>query len=256
MKPKESREAFERRLLLYWETAQPLRRVFQDLPALEGSIPLRMTLACPVKDLAGRPNRLDLLRASFESEISMSFQNLSEEHFERLALRFRPFFAQNEETNFLRTVSSIAARNEELRRWHHSLKTRWHRAVFWGAMGLPQSSPPVTTDAIINAGFYSQYFHVSHDRRQDAKAYEESLGASVFRVALVSAVWQRSALALNLSDQIQYWLLEHGLLSDTQISAIANQPQQPERIALNLTGRIDDIELKPLPPRNACLPTS
>lgn len=48
-KLKETREAFERRLLLFWEIAQPLRHVFQDLPALDGSMPLTMTVTSPVE---------------------------------------------------------------------------------------------------------------------------------------------------------------------------------------------------------------
>lgn len=113
-------------------------------------------------------------------------------------------------------------------------------------MGLPKNSPAVTADEIISAGFYSRYFHVSHDRRQEAKAYEKSLGPDIFRVALVSSVWQRSALTLYVSDEIQDWLLENDLLSNDLISAAAQRPMQPERIDLNLKGGVGAIHVKPV----------
>lgn len=243
--PNETREVFERRLALFWEVAQPLKLVFRELPELSAGFPATMRIKFPTAGLESPPDLTDLVHRSVESAIALSFPNLPEELFERLALRFRPFFAQGEETHFLRVISSIAGRDRQLARWQQDLKKRWHRAVFWGAMAMPERTPPVTPDAIINAGFYARYFHVSHDRRREARTYEESLGADIFRVALVSSVWQRSGLVIEVANQIQDWLVANSLLDDAAIAVAADPGRQPERIQLNLTGGVGAVRLMP-----------
>jgi hypothetical protein len=242
----ESELEFVERIFFYWEVAQPLRHVFEQLPALEGSIPIKMNVKAPLNGWSKQPNFSDLIGASVESRWSISFQNLSEEQFERLALRFRPFFAQKEETNFLRTISAMVAMNPEMRDWHHDLKTRWNRAVFWGAMGLPASDPPVTTDAIINAGFYSRYFHVTRERRAEAKAYEDCLGTELYWTALVSSVWQRSAIVLDVARQIEDLLIHQKLKTEEELATLKTRIHQPERIVQSYYGGVGGIKLEPL----------
>lgn len=243
---KEPQEAFERRLLLYWEVAQPLKHIFRELPELEERIPANMVVKLPPRKWNRQTDIADVLRASVESKLSLSFQNLPEAQFERLALRFRPFFANGEQTNFLRTIAAIAAQYEEMVPWQKSFKQRWNRAVFWGAMGMPERDPPVTADGVIDAGFYSRYFHVSPEGRKKAKAYEASLGTTMFRVALVSSVWQRSALVLSVADEIEDWLLNRGLLSEAARDEAASPAAQPERLSLEVQGGEGAIQLKEL----------
>lgn len=242
----ESKAEFIERIFFYWEVAQPLRHVFEQLPDLEGSIPLKMNVKVPLTGWTTQPSLTDIIEASVESSWSISFQNLSEEQFERLALRFRPFFAQKEETNFLRTISAMAARNPEMRDWHHDLKIRWNRAVFWGAMELPSCEPPVTTDAIINAGFYSRYFHVTRAQRAEAKAYEDSLGKELYWIALASSIWQRSAIVLDVARQIERLLIHQKLKTEEELAILAAPSLQPERIVHSCYGGIGAIKVEPI----------
>lgn len=243
---KESAEQFVERLVFFWRIAQPLRHVLEELPVLEKSFPLEMKLKVPLKDLEA-PLSLDkLAKIAVEARWRWSMPNLSDAQFERLALRFRPFFAEKEDTNFLQTINAMAARNPAMRDWHKALKTRWNRAAFWGSMSIPQNNLGMTTDSIISVGFYSRYFHVTKERRAAAEAYEAALGEEIYWLALVSSVWQRSAIVLDLAMQIESYLLLHKYRSRLELDDLARKPDRPERITQSFVGGVGAIQFLPV----------
>lgn len=241
-----SRTEFRQQLVLFWETAQPLKRILDILPSLGEGLHSKMQIRFPRDSWSQQATLESLMQASIESEIVTTFQNLPEDLFERLALRFRPFFANNETTSFLKVLACVARYWPELKPWQKNYKERWHRAVFWGAMEMPERTPPVKADAVIEAGFYSRYFHVSSERRIEAKKYESSLGKDIFRAALVSAVWQRSKLVIEVADEFEGALSRNGALDDETRQRALELHQQPEHIVLTLKGGPGAIQVTPL----------
>ena len=245
---KESKEQFFERLFFFWKVAQPLRHVFEELPALEKSIPAKMNFKIPVEKLAYLDvNSIEqMAELAIEARFTWSMQNLSDAQFERLALRFRPFFAQSEETNFLKTINKMVERNPAMQDWHQSLKARWDRAAFWGAMSIPKNDLRMTTDSIIKTGFYSRYFHVSKEQLALSEAYEKVLGEDMYWIALVSSVWQRSSIVLNLATQIEALLLEHKLSTKGELDALALKPMRPKRVTQDLVGGVGALRFEPI----------
>lgn len=252
---RETTEQFFERLFFFWQIAQPLRHVFEELPELEKSIPLQMKLKVPMRPLEEAVIVVDetaiisieqVAELAVEARWSWSMQNLSEAQFERLALRFRPFFAQKEKTHFLTTINRMAERNPAMRDWHQDLKASWDRAAFWGAMSIPKTDLQITTDSIISIGFYSRYFHVTKEQRAEAEAYEKVLGEEMYWLALVSSVWQRSAIVLNLATQIEAALLDHKRHTKEELEALAQKPVRPDRITQSFIGGVGAVRFEPI----------
>lgn len=243
---KESAEEFAERLFFFWQIAQPLRHVVEELPALEKSIPIRMTLKVPLKDLDAPLSLEQLTQIAVEARWQWSMQNLSEAEFERLALRFRPFFAEKEATNFLQTIHAMAAQNPALRDWHKAWKKRWNRAVFWGAMSIPLNDLGMTADSIISVGFYSRYFHVTKERRAQAESYEAALGQEIYWLALTSAVWQRAVIVLDLAAEIEDYLVRCNYRTRAELDELGQRPVRPERITQSFVGGVGAVQIMPV----------
>lgn len=229
-------EQDEQRLLLFWEVAQPLGRLLPELP--DNSNGVRMTIrgTTPVSGPDSTPSQAELLNQASSSELELAFPNLSEAQFEQLALRFRPFFMNDEETYFPKILNLLSDLNPRLRGWVDWNKEQWGKAVFWGAMGMPNTNPPVKADDIIRAGFYSRFFHVKQNMREKAKEYETALGRDMFRVALVSSVWRRSELVVSAADYLEGCLMADGVLSGELVRELKSPPDNPTELKLVMQG--------------------
>lgn len=223
-------------LALFWETAQLLKHVVEELPDIEKGPKLHLKPVFPRSALVPGATVIDLLNASVSSEMVLTFRNLPEPLFERLVLRFRPFYANDEEVNFLRLLKFVSQLNEHLHPWRQARKASWERAVFWGAMGMPEQVPPVKAEEVIKTGLYSRYFHLNKDLREKALAYEKSLGAGMFRIALVSSVWQRSNIVVQVATEMEAQLVDLGIVSAEAVAASKSPVVQPDEISLKLLG--------------------
>ncbi len=242
----------EARLSLFWETAQLLKHVVVELPDIGQGPTLRVRPVFPSSARTPGSTIVDLMNASVSSEIEITFQNLSEPLFERLALRFRPFYANDEEVNLLRVLNVVSQFNEHLHPWAKERRTSWTRAVFWGSMGMPQQTLPVQAEEVIKVGLYSRYFHLNLEQRQRALAYEKALGAGMFRVALVSSVWQRANFVIQVATEMEDHLVELGIVSGEALAAAKIPFVQPDKISLKLVGGPGAIKAKELDkPENA-----
>ena len=234
-------------LLLYLRASIPLRRVVQELPEIgENFIRARASASVKNSQITDCMELHDVLSAAFESSIDIKFSGLPEPIFERLVLRFRPFYANNETINFLTVVNQLAKQNHELREWCGEWRIKWKRAVFWGAMGMPAVSPKVSAEKIIEAAFYSRYFHYDSKKEQQVCEYERALGKDILRVALVSSVWQRSLLTVSLAEDIQRYLLRAGLLQETTLSDMNSAYDQPTKATLSLLGGVGGLKVTPI----------
>lgn len=233
-------------LALFWETAQLLKHVVAELPDIGEGPKLRLTPVFPRSAMVPGATTIDLLNAAVSSEMVLTFRNLPEPLFERLALRFRPFYANDEEVNFLRLLKFASQLNEHLHPWRQERKAAWDRAVFWGAMGMPQQSPPVKAEEVIKAGLYSRYFHLNRELRDKAMAYEKSLGVGMFRIALVSSVWQRSNIVVQVATEMEAQLVDLGIVSEEAVAASKIPVVQPEEISFKLLGGPGSIQAKDL----------
>lgn len=236
----------EATLLLSWRTAQRLRRVVDELPPLGPSIPFTVTADFPRAAVPPNASVEDVLAIAESINLELVFPNLPENLFERLALRFRPFYAQQDETHFLSVLALIGAQNEDLRPVTSKFKDRWKNAIFWGAMGMPLKALSVNAENVIKAGFYSTYFHVSRTSQQECEAYEAALGRDIFRVAVVSSVWQRSRVVLEFIDGlVEPYLLARGILSVTEWEQERAPHLQPEVIRLKAWGGKGSLQISP-----------
>lgn len=226
----------EARLALFWEAAQQLKHVAAELPDLGQGPGLRDRPVIPTSAFIHGSTIVELMNASVRSELEITFQNLPEPLFERLALRFRPFYANDEEINFLRVLNVVTRLNEQLHPWAKERRTSWARAVFWGSMGIPMQSPPVQAEEVIEDGLYSRYFHLNLEHRERALAYEKALGADLFRIALVSSVWQRANIAIQVATEMEDHLVELGIVSAEAVATSKVPFMQPDKITLKLVG--------------------
>lgn len=226
----------EQRLLLFWEVAQPLARLLVQLPDTSQGVRMTIRGSTPVEGLRDATSQAELLNRATSSELELAFPNLSENQFEQLALRFRPFFMNDEETYFLKILNLISDLNPEFRAWVDWYKAGWEKAVFWGAMGMPNTQPPVKADEVIRAGFYSRYFHVKQNMREKAREYEVLLGKDMFRVALVSSVWRRAELVVSAATHLEDVLRMDGILSETLLREVKAPKEEPAEIRLVLSG--------------------
>ena len=236
----------EARLSLFWEAAQLLKHVVTELPDIGQGPSLRVRPVFPLSALTPGSTIVDLMNVSVSSELEITFQNLPEPLFERLALRFRPFYANDEEINLLRVLNVVSQLNEHLHPWAKERRTSWTRAVFWGSMGMPQQTPPVQAEEVIKVGLYSRYFHLNLEHRQRALAYEKALGAGMFRIALVSSVWQRANIVIQVATEMEDHLVELGIVSAEAVAAARMPFVQPDKISLKLVGGPGAIKAKEL----------
>ncbi len=239
-------EADAASLLLFWETACPLRRVLNDLPQLSGKFPMEVTPVVPSPKISGAVGLTEILNSAVSATLTISLPNLPEPLFERLALRFRPFYAENEETSFTRVMNILARRNEELRTWTSGLKSKWKRAAFWGAMGLSTGGLRVNAEDVIRVGFYSPYFHVERPMADLARQYERTLGVDMFRVAVISSVWQRSLLVADTADSLEEMLIALELATPEHLASCKLTKEDPASITLTVEGRAGCIQVREL----------
>ncbi|WP_431101528.1 hypothetical protein [Roseateles noduli] len=231
-KPEENRAT----LALFWETAQPLKHVVAELPDISNGHKMNIKPVFPRSALVPGASPVDLLNASVSSELELVFPNLPEPLFERLALRFRPFYANDEEVNFLKLLNFVSQLNSDLHPWKKERKASWDRAVFWGAMGMPEQKPAVKAEDVIKAGLYSRYFHVNKVHREKALAYEKSLGVGMYRIALVSSVWQRSNVVLQVANEMEQLLVNLGIVTAEAVEAAKTPAVQPEEVSFKIKG--------------------
>lgn len=199
-----------------------LKHVVAELPDIGQGPSFRVKPVVPSSACTPEATVVDLMNASVSSELEITFQNLPEPLFERLALRFRPFYANDEEVNLLRVLNVVSQLNEHLHPWAKERRTSWTRAVFWGSMGMPQQTPAVQAEEVIKVGLYSRYFHLNLEQRQRARAYEKALGAGIFRIALVSSVWQRANIVIQVATEMEDHLVELGIVSGDAVAAATN----------------------------------
>lgn len=219
----------EKTLLMFWRAAMRLRSATEKLPNLKG-FPISLHLQG-----AKNMNSIDkTLESASMAKLEISFPMLPEDQFEVLALRFRPFFAQTEKINFMNLLSLLDKNNRHVRTWTKSLRKRWRDAVFWGGMGMTAEDLPVETDRIISVGFYSKYFHVEQDKISLADEYREKMGADIFEVALISAVWERAKLVVGVANSLQPQLVAQGVLSQDEVDL--KPIKRPEVVKLQLSG--------------------
>ncbi|MCU0926602.1 MAG: hypothetical protein MUF44_11385 [Hydrogenophaga sp.] len=76
-------------------------------------------------------------------------------------------------------------------------------------------TPPVQAEEVIKVGLYSRYFHLNLEHRERALAYEKALGADLFRIALVSSVWQRANIVIEVATEMEDHLVELGKVCTT-----------------------------------------
>ncbi|MFN3436144.1 MAG: hypothetical protein ACK41V_00460 [Acidovorax sp.] len=219
----------ERTLLMFWRAAMRLRLVTDELPSVK-SFPISLKIQ-GAKNMGSLEKTLELASLA---NLEIFFSTLPEAQFEVLALRFRPFFAQNEKINFMNLLSLLDKRNPKVRPWTKSLRKRWRDAVFWGGMGMKAEDLPVETDRIISVGFYSKYFHIEQDKMSLADEYREKMGAEIFEVALISAVWERAKLVVGVANSLQPQLVAQGVLSQDEVDL--KPVKRPEVVKLQLSG--------------------
>lgn len=132
--------ALDDRLVLFWEVAQPLRRVVEGLPAF-GKGP-KMTLTFSLEGvLQGAQDLPAVLQAASESRLEVEFKNVSEPLFERLALRFRPFYASEEPVNFLFVIGELVRVVPSLKEWHGPAKSVLEGCRLLGKDGHAEHNP-------------------------------------------------------------------------------------------------------------------
>lgn len=210
----ENREEALETLLLFWRVAKRLQQVTDQLP--EPSVRGRLRVERGrVHDTLART-----IESGERSVMELHFPTLPDEVFEVLALRFRPFFAQNERTYFMNILSLLDRKNPHLRGQTKDLREQWRRAVFWGRMGMTAADTKVKTDDIINVGFYSKYFHVAADKLKLADEYRRKMGSDIFDLALISSVWERACLVVYLARGLQEPLLQLGVLTQVEIDKL------------------------------------
>jgi hypothetical protein len=205
------------KLRLFYETAQPLARLLVELPPMRDP---RVTFRVQSRmDTLSQPMSVEKLLQDAESKMVLDFPHLPEPLFERLCLRFRPFYMEKEDTNFLGITQLLKAQNPELRANMDARIKRWDGAIFWGRMAMKAPSAPgkIEAEDVIKAGFYSSYFHVTAKRRAAARAYEAALGPATFRIALVSSVWERSFLVVKLAAELRDVLLAQGWATQAEL---------------------------------------
>ena len=111
---------------------------------------------------------------------------------------------------------------------------------------MPQQTPPVQAEEVIRVGLYSRYFHLNSEQRQRALAYEKALGAGMFRIALVSSVWQRANIVIQVATEMEDHLVELGIVSAEAVTAAKVPYAQPDKISLKLVGGPGAIKAKEL----------
>lgn len=216
-------------LMLYWRVAIRLRDHLKKLPRLEA--PKAEVTLRGIKNSGPAADISEHARAATSGTVTFTLQTLPEEQLEVLALRFRPFFAQGEKVNYLAMLALLGRCNEHLRPRLKALRGFWESAAFWQTMKLTGHTLPVDAENVITTAFYSKYFHVEPEKQQRADLYRKSLGDDLFEVALVSSVWQRSRMVVDLLPNIERHLLNQGLLSAEE----ASRTPAPERQFVQVT---------------------
>lgn len=231
--PKEDINSF----LLFIETAQRLREAVEKLPKL--SLRAKLLLMIPADEVGGSSSVEELVSSADSVSPELDLPNLSEAQFEQLALRFRPFMLNNEKVNFEYIVNLLNARNPDMRAHLAPYSKRWEQAIFWGAIGLSHfehSDKQLTADELIGCGFYSQYFHLNLEKRARALRMKAALGVDRYWAALVSSVWARAQVVVDLSKALRIVLIAQGYATEDQLRAIEAPTGYPkeERVILRL----------------------
>ena len=120
-------------LALYWRMSRRLEEVLNALPEFKAPTAKFDVTAPKAAALAGVE---EFIRQSLGGTVTMTFQTIPQMQFEVLALRFRPFFAQDEQIHFLSILKLLGHRNERVREQVKQLKGQWNGAAFWTAMHM------------------------------------------------------------------------------------------------------------------------
>lgn len=216
------------RLLLFYESAQFLAQMLAELPPIR--VQAKFLAQFPIDAPPDYKDEADLLNRAASVTARVTFPNLSEAEFERLALRFRPFFLNDEPTRFLSVINLLGRMNEDLRPVVASFQERWKKAVFWHRLSLTVSTPGVSVDAdeLIRVGFYSRYFHLNRESRKKARLYEEALGRDRYWIALVSSVWQRSVVVVDFANKLRPVLLAQEYATEDDLATLDRPARYPE----------------------------
>lgn len=230
--------------MLFYELSLPLMRVIDEL----GEVPdptLVLTPIFKLDELSTNPGVAEILKKAHSVGMTISFNTIPEALFERLALRFRPFYLQGERTNFLVILNLLKAKNPEIRPALDDLKRRWLNAVFWERMGLhlPGRALEVSAERIIKCGFYSKFFHANEETRKEAAQYEQALGSDQFWMALVSAVWQRAIIVTGFAKSLRSLLLVQQLVSEEGMSDVEKRDNYPKTpiVEMKLDGKTREV---------------
>lgn len=223
------------KLLLFYEAAQRLNEVYSTLPVVERA-PAKLIVKVRPAVASGNLGWQDIFENAEKGTAAVTFPNLSEQRFELLALRFRPFFMKKEDTHFPTLLSLLAHLNEGLRDWTGGYSSRWERAVFWGGMGidLRDNGVVVTADKLITVGFYSRYFHLTKESREKAAVYEAKLGSDRYWLALVSSVWQRSGIVVECAKSLRPVLIAQGYATEERLAQMERGTPRPTQTEVTL----------------------
>jgi len=101
-------------------------------------------------------------------------------------------------------------------------------------MEVPSAPSKVSAEDVIRAGFYSSYFHIASGQRAIARAFEEALGSDMFRIALVSSVWERSFLVVELAQSLRELLLVQGWASEAELQRFERESGYLSQTALTV----------------------
>lgn len=235
-------------LLLFYEMSIPLARVLSEIGPIENpKMTLRPTFK--ISELSPTPDIAEIINKAHSTEMVIRFRNISEATFERLALRFRPFFLEGEQTKFLEILNILKAKNPELHPELNAFKESWQKAVFGNRIGLrvPDSLVTVNAERLIRIGFYSKYFHSDSKIRAEAVRYETALGKETYWVALISSVWERAQLVATFAVQLRQLLLDQGFATEADLALIEEGDGYPtgEFVEIALTGRIAEFKVLP-----------
>lgn len=242
------------KLKLFYEVAQPLARLLKELPPMRNP-EAKFNVTLPKDDAAVPLPIEEVFRRAGETWMLLNFPHLPEPLFERLCLRFRPFYSEKEDTKFLGITAMLKVHNPDLRAEMDRYIDRWKRAVFWGRMDMivPTAPGNLLAEDVIRVGFNSAYFHVTAAYRATARKYEEAVGRDMFRIALVSSVWERSFLVLELASALRPVLLAQGLATEDELVAFEREHEFSSQQSLTIESLRGRVEIAPYVPRNRSL---
>lgn len=134
-----------------------------------------------------------------ELALRIAVPTLDEPVLERLLLRFRPFWLEGEQVNFLYVLSQLGRERPEYQPWLRAVRNDWNQCLFFMQIGDVRLTPAIVLKAALNA----DYFHFDENAAAELRELQRVFGASCVRAALVTTVWHRADLICKFADEIE-----------------------------------------------------